>query len=656
MSIKNSTVVKYAPFLVLSFFIILFSRLVSWFYVDYTDVLLQTKSMVIGALNDVFFNLVFWLCLLPLYLLLYRLKPLVANITFYALSFFNAVITLSSVFYFSEVGQLLDVFVYYMTFQEMLETALSFEYAIPLFILFLVVFVILCFLSPKLVNSLLKLPRLVRCFALVGLVLVLIGTVYLKFRTQKYADYKLQADRTCKSEFFLQKSLSCVYRTVVDRDAMSVEIIKEFQNVTPSFEYVSERYPYLRRSQFEDVLSPFFNLKDTPPNIYIIITEGLANDYVDSLSMPCLMPFLDSLKNDALYFDNFFTLGERSFAAVPCLLGSLPHGKIGFTMETELPHHNILFKYLESLNYQNVFFYGQESNFHKKKNFLQTNDIDLVFDKESFDSKYEKIVVGNPPYFWGYDDKSLFQSLYKTVSNFTPNVPVTTTVYTGSMHSPFQITDEDIYKARVREAYEGENDDLFVEDYMKYLKTIPFTDDAFRDFFNAMKNTKDYDNSIFFITGDHPMTEVPIKDNIKRYHVPLIISSPLLKSSKTISSVSSFLDVAPSILGLLESNYQMNMPDYTTMLGVGLDTTREYINTKTITFMNNSRQVVDIISGDYYLSDEKLFYLSDGINSAVSTDDPAIADSLSHALKLIEQINKYHYKNNLILPVETLRD
>ena len=42
---------------------------------------------------------------------------------------------------------------------------------------------------------------------------------------------------------------------------------------------------------------------------------------------------------------------------------------------------------------------------------------------------------------------------------------------------------------------------------------------------------KEYENTIFIITGDHSMPELGLWQisEIERYHVPLIIFSPLLK-------------------------------------------------------------------------------------------------------------------------------
>lgn len=97
----------------------------------------------------------------------------------------------------------------------------------------------------------------------------------------------------------------------------------------------------------------------------------------------------------------FYPFGERSFAAVPSILGSLPYGKTGFTLLEKLPRHLSLVSILNANNYHTAFFYGQGAWFHQKDQFFRYNNIDLLFDNNSFSSEYEKIIVGNDQFFWG---------------------------------------------------------------------------------------------------------------------------------------------------------------------------------------------------------------------------------------------------------------
>ena len=44
------------------------------------------------------------------------------------------------------------------------------------------------------------------------------------------------------------------------------------------------------------------------------------------------------------------------------------------------------------------------------------------------------------------------------------------------------------------------------------------------------------------------MPEIPMKTKIDRYHVPLIIYSPLLKQPAQFESISTHFDITPSVI------------------------------------------------------------------------------------------------------------
>ena len=79
-----------------------------------------------------------------------------------------------------------------------------------------------------------------------------------------------------------------------------------------------------------------------------------------------------------------------------------------------------------------------------------------------------------------------------------------------------------------------------------------------------MLDAPEYRNTIFILTGDHRLPEIPMSTRIDRYHVPLLIVSPLLKQPRMITAVSSHFDVAPSLLALLAHNAGIKTPNILT--------------------------------------------------------------------------------------------
>ncbi|RYZ58141.1 MAG: hypothetical protein EOO14_10075, partial [Chitinophagaceae bacterium] len=77
---------------------------------------------------------------------------------------------------------------------------------------------------------------------------------------------------------------------------------------------------------------------------------------------------------------------------------------------------------------------------------------------------------------------------------------------------------------------------------------MAYSDESIRSFLLAYRQRPDFDNTIFIITGDHRLIPVPEDNMLSRFHVPLLIYSPLLKRQASFPALSSHLDIAPSLV------------------------------------------------------------------------------------------------------------
>ena len=125
----------------------------------------------------------------------------------------------------------------------------------------------------------------------------------------------------------------------------------------------------------------------------------------------------------------------------------------------------------------------------------------------------------------------------------------------------------DIFEERLEDFGFSEEKKEKYRNYQKQYSSILFTDEALRKFFKTYKKDENFDNTIFIITGDHRIPEIPMASKIDRYHVPLIIYSPLLKRQAEFESVSSHFDVAPSLISFLKNNYDLKAPESNGFVG-----------------------------------------------------------------------------------------
>lgn len=420
-----------------------------------------------------------------------------------------------------------------------------------------------------------------------------------------------------KSSYFYFNSIQFAFNSGNAFDDLDAKNIAFFQAQYPQKNFTSKKYPLLHeRSKNNDLFQQLESF-DTVPNIVLLIVEGLSDEYIHNYHGVEMMPFLNGLKDSSLYWENCFTLGERSFAAVPSLLGGLPYGDLGFTLLSNFPRHHTLVNLLKSRNYHTSFNYGQAAWFHNKRNFFNYNNADWVLDKENFDSTYNKIIVGENDYFWGYNDKDLFNFYFKTLDSL-PSSPYFSTFFTGTSHPPYVITNDKYYSENLKRFTTKENQQ-FVNAYGLYMKTIMFVDDAIKGFFDEYKKRDDFENTVFIITGDHPMSELPRVNELKKYHVPLIIYSPKLKNVQSYKQVVSHLDVPTTLLTFLE-NYTDPFPKETASLGYSLFDTDPGI-TRKFSFMDGNRGMYEYYADGYYLRKDELYKVGEHFSISKITDE-----------------------------------
>jgi uncharacterized sulfatase len=279
-------------------------------------------------------------------------------------------------------------------------------------------------------------------------------------------------------------------------------------------------------------------------------------------------------------------------------------------------------------------------------------------DQSSFPPNYIKLPPVNG-FTWGYNDKELYRHFLSTMPIRESNKPILSVLMTMSAHNPFIINESDkylkVFEDRLTKLSLNEQSKLNYRNYQNQYASILYADDAVRNFFTEYSKRSDYDNTIFVITGDHRIPEIPMRTKIDRYHVPLIIYSPLLKRTARISSVSTHFDLAPSILSYLKSNYKFRMPKQSSWMGEGLDTTRSFQNLHSVPFIQNKSDIIDYILGEYHLNGNVLFKLTPQMNEIVDAD-PQMKDQLIKAFNQFKKRNALIIEGKKIVPDSILRN
>ncbi|HAZ25236.1 MAG TPA: sulfatase, partial [Algoriphagus sp.] len=125
--------------------------------------------------------------------------------------------------------------------------------------------------------------------------------------------------------------------------------------------------------------------------------------------------------------------------------------------------------------------------------------------------------------------------------------------------------------------------------------TVLYADDAVKEFINEYKKRPEFSNTIFIITGDHRLPEIPMSSRLDRFHVPLIIYSPLLEKTDYFKGVTSHYEITPSILAFLEAQVGIELPEQVTWQGQVLDTARNFQSRIAMPLMRNKNQLMEYI-------------------------------------------------------------
>lgn len=455
-----------------------------------------------------------------------------------------------------------------------------------------------------------------------------------------------------KLDFFLTKTYE--YATREEDELLRADYYfdsgKE-EDIT--FKYINENFPFLHENNLQDVLSPFFKKSGGKPNFVFLIVESLGRGYSGKGAyLGSYTPFLDSLSEVCLYWENLVSTGGRTFAVLPSIFGSLPFARKGFLdLETEMPKHFSLINLLKSNGYSANFFHGGDAHFDNMDIFMKNNNVDFILNEKNFGSGYSKMPSSGSGFSWGYGDKDLFKRSLDIIRNI--NNPMINVYLTLSTHSPFLIANQEYYEKLFDNTYSKLNIDSDVKkevmQYKNILSTVLYMDDAIRNFFNEYKKRKDFENTIFIITGDHRMPEIPIRTQLDRFHVPLFIYSPMLKRTARFSSLSAHFDILPSILAFLKTNYNFAIPNTSVFIGSGLDTARQFRNIHSYPLMRNKNELLDYVDKEYFDSDGTLFRIDNELN-ITKIDNDAMLSKLSSLFEDYKKRNAQFVKTLKLQP------
>lgn len=268
------------------------------------------------------------------------------------------------------------------------------------------------------------------------------------------------------------------------------------------------------------------------PNVVIVLMESMSAKLMQYFGCDVRMtPFLDSLWNESLSFENFYSVGNHTNQGIYSTLYGFPTVLSRNAMKgTDIPTYYGMPNVFAEKGYSTSFYMTHESQYDNMNAFLRTNGFKHIRSQEDYPG--DSIVNS-----FGVSDGFLFDYALNELK--TMQQPFFSVLLTISNHPPYVVPDW--FDAH---GWDAEYAIVLYADYC--LKT----------FFEGMKRCGLYENTVFVFVADHgkiigrPECEVAESFN----HVPLIIHSPKI-GKRTINTFCCHTDIPSILMSLLGIEY-----------------------------------------------------------------------------------------------------
>ncbi len=321
-----------------------------------------------------------------------------------------------------------------------------------------------------------------------------------------------------------------------------------------------------RNNHFVDADSRHFTRQITAAgpqkrlNLIVVVEESLSAEYLGSFgNRQNLTPNLDRLAAQSLLFTNLYATGTRTIRGLEALALSLP--PLPGTSIVKRPDNSGFRSWgeiLKSKGYDNKFIYAGYGYFDNMNAFFAGNGFKIV-DRANF--AQDEVTFANT---WGVCDEDLFRKTIREASaSHATGQPFFSMVMTTSNHRPFTYPAGRIdIPART-----GRNGGVKYADY------------AIGRFIAEAGREPWFKDTVFVFVADHCAGSAGKSDiPVKRYEIPLLVHAPHHIRPGRVEQLMSQIDVAPTVLGLLNMSYATDFMGRD-VLQSGGDRPRAFIST-----------------------------------------------------------------------------
>lgn len=443
---------------------------------------------------------------------------------------------------------------------------------------------------------------------------------------------------------YLGLNVYTVYDAIQTMEAQSVRAQASSSDMAQVLPYIEEHYAAPNEALFGQAEGR---------NVVFIHLESMQQFLIDmemeqeNGEVSAVTPFLNSLYHsaDSYSFSNFFhQTGQGKTSDAELLIDNSLFGLPQGSAFTQFGYSNTFQsgpEILKPYGYTSAVFHPNVGSFWDRNNAYRSMGYDYFF---SADNAYTLTEENSVEY--GMKDKLFFRDSVQYLEQLSQ--PFYTKFITVSHHFPYPPNQEELV---------FDIPDTSDNTINGYFDTAHYADQALSEFFQYMKDSGLYDNTVFVLYGDHfgisnsrNTTLAPLLgrdpetwnsyDNAMMQRVPFIIHIPGIGSGGINDTYGGQVDVLPTVLHLLGVDTQTHV-----QLGQDLlSPEREEV----VAFRNGT-----VVTPEYTIMGNSVYDTSTGaplLLSAEETEDEELAESQALELyQLNEKITAIREKANLQL-------
>lgn len=425
-------------------------------------------------------------------------------------------------------------FIFKMIFQE------------PKYFLYIIPFLIIIIVFYKILKSFISKTKpsvKTNIFLKIFIYLIFLSVLFIGIRGRlaKKSPIRVGTAYFCNDPFLNQLGLNPVFTLIrsyldsIDERNKSIDLTDNqlaISNVRKSFN--------INNSDYKSPIARYITPDTTAinkPNVVIIMMESMSAAKMSRYgNTNNLTPFLDSLSNQSIYFENIYSSGIHTYNGVFSTLCSFPTIFRQHPMKTINKFNNISYT-LRKHDYSTIYFTTHDGQFDNIEGFLKENDFEQIISQADYPSSEIQSTLGVP------DDFMFRYSISILDQKHSENKPFLAAFMTASDHGPYYIPDY----------FKPKTDDIKTQ-------VTEYADWSLRRFIELSRKTKWFDNTIFVFIADHGAAmNVTYEIPLNYFHTPLIFYAPqIFDTAQTYQCIGGQIDVFPTIMGILNLPYLNN--------------------------------------------------------------------------------------------------